>query len=241
MNLLEERTSNLRASLEKRKAEMQMLKGQHRSLLAKIGERKETSENLISARAILTEANRRSQIAVKARIEGLITLALQSVYEDPRLQFILDMNVKRNQCEAQMLVKEGDKEPYIPKDATGGGLLDVISFAARIVFYSMMPEKSRALLILDEPMKWTGALAVQAGNMIKEIAQQIGVQVIMVTHDAELFDIADRSWEIKRENDRSVVNLLSTGENVRPSVIRRIKVIPSVKVKDPTFVRRKRS
>ena len=94
------------------------------------------------------------------------------------------------------------------KDDEGGGLIDVISFALRVVLHSLETPQSRNVLVLDEPLKWTGKLMSKAGQMIKEISNRLGLQVILVTHEPELSEIADRSFFVEQVDGISNVTVM---------------------------------
>jgi len=175
-----------------------------------IKEGEQQIEYLEKARWLLTEASRLTQEKLKGKIESLVTLAIQGVYNKPQ-KFLVDFEIQRDKSECLLRIQEGDKEPYIPKDEKGCGLLDVISFALRVVLWSMDKEPSRNVFILDEPGKWTGALIGLFGQMIKEISKQLNIQIIMVTHDPELIDVADRAWQVTHNGEYSEV-ALSGGE-----------------------------
>jgi ABC-type lipoprotein export system ATPase subunit len=64
--------------------------------------------------------------------------------------------------------------------------------------WSLEKPRSRNVLVFDEPFKWTGDLTELMANMIKEVSHRMKLQVIMVTHDERLSDIADRSWKVTR-------------------------------------------
>ena len=117
------------------------------------------------------------------------------------MQFVL----QNNRPQINLLVQDGENEPYIPKEEQGGGLLDIISFALRVVLWSLEKPRSRNILIMDEPFRWTGNLTELAANMMKEISKKLGLQIIMVTHDERLMEIADKSWLCKKEKELSVV------------------------------------
>jgi DNA repair exonuclease SbcCD ATPase subunit len=166
--------------------------------------------NMVEARNIIAEASRVTQEQYKEFVESLITLAIQSVFPEKDYKFIVDFVLQANTSQIFLMVQQGDKEPYLPKDEQGGCLLDIISFALRIVLWSLEKPRSRNVLIFDEPFRWTGALTERAANMMKEISGKLGIQIIMVTHDERLSEVADRSWHVARDkNGVSVLSLLN--------------------------------
>jgi DNA repair exonuclease SbcCD ATPase subunit len=61
----------------------------------------------------------------------------------------------------------------------------------------MCRPRSRNVLILDEPF---GNLSVdlmpRASEMIKQISERLGLQIIMVTHAEELIQAADKTFRV---------------------------------------------
>lgn len=161
------------------------------------------------ARWVITEAQRLTQIRFKERVEKLVTLAIRSCFPGRDFDFELSFEEKRNQMEVRPIIYEtvnGVREPYDdPEDEVHGGLVDVISFALRIVMWSLEIPRSRSIIILDEPMKNMGALITLGGQMLSEIAHDLGLQLIIITHESELIDIADQAYIIKRVGDGSIV------------------------------------
>jgi len=111
------------------------------------------NENLQKARVIIAEVGNFTQTYLKSYIEEMVTTALQAVFEEEDYQFIIDFDIKRNKPEAKISLKLRGEETD-PKDSCGGGVLDVASFALRVVLWSIENPKSTNTLILDEPMKF---------------------------------------------------------------------------------------
>lgn len=170
---------------------------------------KQTIETLTKARWTITEVQRLTQERFKHRVESLVTMAIKSVFEGRDFGFELSFEEKRNQMEIRPIVYEiidGVRQDLDdPEFDFGGGLVDVISFAWRIVMWSLENPKSRGVIILDEPMKNMGDLIVLGGEMLKEIAHKLGLQLIIITHEKELIDIADKAYHVKHDGYSSHV------------------------------------
>lgn len=170
---------------------------------------KQTIETLTKARWTITEVQRLTQERFKHRVESLVTMAIKSVFEGRDFGFELVFEEKRNQMEIRPVVYEmidGVRQDLDdPEFDFGGGLVDVISFAWRIVMWSLENPKSRGVIILDEPMKNMGDLIVLGGEMLKEIAHKLGLQLIIITHEKELIDIADKAYHVKHDGYSSHV------------------------------------
>lgn len=178
----------------------------------KIKELEKIIENHIKARWLISEASRITQLNVKDRIESLVTYAIQGVFErDSKL--VLDFEIKRNKSEVKVMIQNGDNEPYLPEDNDGGSILDVVSLALRVVLWSLQNPRTRPFFIFDEPGKWTGRLVVEFGKILREISSRLGIQVLMVTHDPELLEVADRAWKVEHNGVHSLVKQIDSKED----------------------------
>ena len=162
-------------------------------------------ENHLLAKLVLTEVARNMQVQAKERIEKLITIAIRSVYDDRDFTFELVSGENKNSMTP--VIKEGDNI-YNPKDELGGGIIDIISFASRVILWSMERPRSMPIFVLDEPFKWTGALMERAGAMLKQLSHDLGFQVVLVSHDEALIEICDRVWSISHNGIKSEVKLI---------------------------------
>lgn len=167
---------------------------------------KQYNENLQKARAIIASAGKYTQSYLKDYIEGMVTTALQSVFED-EYQFIIDFDIKRNKPEAKISLKIRGEE-VDPKDSCGGGVLDVASFALRIVLYSIQNPKTDNVIILDEPLKWLHGKIENAMKMIKDLSKKLNIQFIIVSQIPEIAEQADKVFLITHNGKFSEVKEL---------------------------------
>lgn len=200
----------MRSKIDALKTKADRLSGELSSVRKQIKEKREERDALIKsielhekARQVINEAAKNTQQFFKAQVETLVTTAIRTVFDRP-FEFKLIFEEKRNKIEARPVIKEGENE-YDPKDEMGGGIIDIISFALRVVLWSLQTNRTRNVFILDEPFKWTGALMVKAGMMLKELSDKLGIQVIMITHDDELMDISDKTWIVRHNGEKSIV------------------------------------
>jgi len=182
---------------------------------------KEFNENQIKARFIIAEVAKLTQTKFTSYVEQLVTMAIKSIFDRP-FQFKVDFDLKRNKSECFLRIQEGeDEEPFIPKEELGGGMLDAISFALRIVLWSLQNPRSSNTILLDEPFKFVGQdeMLDRAGSMLKEISQRMNIQFIITTHQPKLTDIADAAWKVEHNGKHSIVTQI-VGES-KPKLLRR--------------------
>jgi DNA repair exonuclease SbcCD ATPase subunit len=160
---------------------------------------------LTETRLLISEVAKAAQENLKTQIEELVTSCLQSVFQNRDFQFKLNFQIKRNKMECVPTVIEGTRE-MSPEHEMGGGVLDIISFAMRIIMWNMQHNRTRPFLMLDEPLRFCGNLIGHGCEMIKQISKGLGTQILIITHSDELINIADKSWQIKHVLGKSVVS-----------------------------------
>lgn len=132
------------------------------------------------------------------RIEQLVTAALQAVYEHP-YEFEIEVTPKRGQPETRFFVKDGPLR-LDPATEKGGGLVDVISLALRVILWSQMRQRSAPLLVLDEPARMISRRFVpNFATFIARLSREMGMQFLLVTHREEVASAADRTFQLRCE------------------------------------------
>ncbi len=148
-------------------------------------------------RELFIAATAATQEQVKEFIEEMVSLALQSVFGN-EYWFTLESHSRRGQPEMEPIIL-WKQERLSPKGEVGGGVIDVVSFALRLVLWVLSSNKSSPTFILDEPFKFLSKDRTDAAaSMIKGIADLLGIQIIMVSHDLGLIDTASKSWTVRR-------------------------------------------
>jgi len=196
-----------RKFLEENKALYTIISSQKEDLENKLSTLKELGKSLIEAQEILNAAGVLAQSQFQEVVEKLVTEALQYVFGE-NYSFELDNQIFRNQPETHMfVVKDGVRRSL--EDELGGGVLDIISFALRIIFWAIQVEKTEPIFILDEPLKFVSRDKMMlVGKMLKSFSDMLGLQIIMVSHEYDLIDIADRSFLVTLSKGISHVEML---------------------------------
>lgn len=145
------------------------------------------------ALVFVQEVAQRTQEQLTIHIEDVVNTALDTCFPG-EYQFQLKFEVKRNKTEARLVFLKNGYE-IEPMDASGGGVVDVASFALRIAAWSL--GRTRNTICLDEPMKFLSRdLQPRAGEILSEISKKLGIQFIMVSHVNDIIQSADRVFEI---------------------------------------------
>ena len=181
------------------------LKNQVRDLKTKLGELDNRGILIGKAQALVQQIAQETQEELQYKIADLVTLALQTVFPEPYI-FIVRFTQKRGRTEATMLVEREGME-IDPYEASGGGVIDVIAFALRLCLWKLKAKRTRGTMILDEPFRFISRdLQLNVGKMISEVSKKLKLQLIIVSHEEELIDNADKVFQVRIRDGVSTVN-----------------------------------
>jgi DNA repair exonuclease SbcCD ATPase subunit len=170
-------------SLNKKIIQLKLAEDAYRKNTIAITKEKKAIEILQQAKAVIIQVGESTQQEIKHYIEETVTLALQSVYGED-YEFIIEFNyTKREQFEIYFYVVHLGIKLEPRKDTCGGGVIDICSFALRMVCLTLEQPNIASVLILDEPFKNVSAMFIPAvGQMVVDVADLLNLQIIMVTH-----------------------------------------------------------
>ena len=186
---------------EKQKIAVNSLSNTHEAA-NKAKERQEVAKKGL---AVIQDVAQRVQAQLEHKITSLVNMAIMSVFDDAP-KFKMEIVIRRNKTECDLLFVEGDNKSK-PIDSSGGGLLDVVSFALRVVIWTFT--ESDNTLILDEPFKYLSPrLSSKVSKMLSELSKTLGLQIIMVSHAVGINEAAQRTFHIEKTGKLSVVNVM---------------------------------
>lgn len=199
-----------REKLNKLKVEKDIFKKELKSKNSILLENKKQFENLVKAQTIIQEVAQKTQNEIKFFITDIVNLALNSIpFENPPDSFEMEFVTRRNQTECDLFyLKEGHR--LNPLLSEGGGVLSITSFALLLACWSLQNKKNNTI-IFDEPFKDINDpgnklnLMFYIGEMIKKVSKLLNIQIIIVGSNGNFNDIADKIFEIKKEDKRSKV------------------------------------
>ena len=126
-------------------------------------------------------------------ISDLVTNALKHIIYDQDLEFKIIQEFKSNKIAMKFVLKEGGIEAD-PMSSFGGGPAVISSFILRLAVMAKLNMTN--LLILDESM---AALANRyvpnAANFMRQLSEDTGINILMVTHNNEFMENAHTSYE----------------------------------------------
>lgn len=207
---MSENTSNynkirdLRATVEQKKGKKQQIENQIKSLHSDIKALKRDVRRHEKAREVLKIVALKTQQQLQYHISDITTMALEAVFPDP-YDLVAEFVQRRNKTECDLLF-ERYGEKIDPLTASGGGAVDVASFALRVASWAMERPRLRNVLVLDEPFRYLSVnLLPKASEMLKRVSENMKLQIIMVTHSEELMEGADRVFTVERRKGVSKI------------------------------------
>lgn len=174
---------------------------------------------------VVAEMARLTRERTKDVIEDLTTTAIRSVFSDRPFQFKIDFTyTAAGRMDCRLYIAEGEEE-FDPVEEMGGGMVDVISFALRVVMWHLQKPPTRNTIMLDEPFKFMGHgdLQERAGQLLRSISEKLGIQFIIITHEDLLLDYADRAYLISHDGRESSAKQVIPAEEPKPKKTKRIR------------------
>jgi len=165
-----------------------------------------TDENEILNKVILvlTESSNLARNTAKAHFEKIITEALQYVTQSTDYEFVIQEINDRSKASYEFYIKttiNGEESLQNPKDANGGGFVDIISVAAKYAYLELFndPKIQCGTVFLDEPGKMIDEQrSIKFAEYIKELGSNYNKQTIMITHNTSLKDVADQTYYVSQ-------------------------------------------
>lgn len=150
----------------------------------KLNKSKKRVRDIETAQKIAQETAATLQNHAHEKIAQVVSYCLEAVFDDP-YSFKIRFERKRGKTDA---VLSFDRNGLVidPISASGGGVVDVASFALRLSCLLLTKPAIRKTLVLDEPFRFVSEeYQDRVAEMLKRISEDMHVQIIMVTHNTK--------------------------------------------------------
>lgn len=203
LNRIETALTKMNAHYERGIGARELLINQKNDTLATLHQCRDTLQIWEQVQLLFAKTSEYAREQLKARIEETVTAALQvaGFPGNPRFKVLLTERAGQPAAEWRVLETQADgtEMETSVEDSHGGGLVDVISLALRLALLQLSRPKPAPLVILDEPGKHVSAeFAPNVAFFLKQFGQQTGHQVIMITHNETLADMADATVRVDK-------------------------------------------
>ena len=148
----------------------------------------------LGARAFAQHVAQKLQSTIEVRINSICTSALENIFYDDPYQFVARFASRRGKSECDLVFVKGENEVF-PLESSGYGACNVANIGCRLSLWSL--NRNRRTFILDEPLQHLSVDRCEdASKTLKELCDRLGIQIIMISHDPEIVNYADKVIEI---------------------------------------------
>lgn len=156
---------------------------------------------LDGARALLTSVSDARREQVVSRVEGIVTEAVRAML-GPAVSFRLDASVKRGALSVspRVVYSRGSQKHECDLRSVGGGVVDVVSFALRVVVLCLYRPALPRVLVADEPFKHVSESYLPAvAAMVSRLSRSLSFQFVLVSHEQAIEACADRVFVVSMD------------------------------------------
>lgn len=201
--------SKMRSRYEQGLGRRQVLKEQLSDKEARLTELSGQVDIWRKVQLLLAQTSEYAREQLKTRIEETVTAALQAVISDRDLRFEIQIETRAGQPTASwQIISDYEAGTLVtdPERGAGGGVVDVVSAALRLAVLELSRPRPGGPVIQDEPGKMVSReYSPNLAQFLKDYAAHTERQIILITHNADLAEIADRSIRVDKVGDESVV------------------------------------
>jgi DNA repair exonuclease SbcCD ATPase subunit len=168
---------------------------QHQAQVKILEIKKELTSKAIELLSVVQGITREK---IKNEFETLVTYILKFVTEKD-YQFVIEFEKRGNLQELDFRVKTPDNiESLDMLDTCGGGILDLVSFALRIVLMQTAMPKIEGFVLLDESFKHLSTeYRERIPLLLEELSKKLKRQFIVISHETELIESNFNKIEVK--------------------------------------------
>lgn len=139
------------------------------------------------------------QSKFQSNIETTVNSVLNYIWDEIDFRFEIKAKERVDSFEWQPKLFDGDVELSLkPSTPEVGAPINIIGVVFKIIFHLI--KNKRNILFFDEPAANLGNRSQKFGDMIKFLNEKFKTQIIISTHDRNLWEMADFKYEIKKKN-----------------------------------------
>ena len=198
LNNLKNFISELDKDISSLKGKCSLLSEQIKDSKTQLDTNKIEKEKHQKAVEVLNFIQSQTQDKIKESFEEITTYALKYIYSSD-YKFELEFDRRGNLGTMEFNIKTPDfTESANICDTSGGGIIDIVALALRMVLLEVSYPKIEGPIILDESLKHLSKeYREKASNFLNEINKKLNRQIIMITHAEEFKDSKYNLLEIK--------------------------------------------
>jgi DNA repair ATPase RecN len=158
-------------------------------------------EDLDMQNIVLQKMAERQRRAAANKLQNLGTSALQYAVS-PNYSMEIDITPVKKKPNAEVLICKNNGIKTDPEDSNGGGIIDITSLGLRVITLETHDPFINGPLIFDEPGKMVSKEYIpDLAEFIKKVSNDFGRQIILVTHNDFLSELADTKIRVHLDED----------------------------------------
>jgi len=148
---------------------------------------------------------------IQDKFEMLISYALSIIFEGQFKSFKFINSIERNQFTIKPVLTFMYEDKEVTTDimsSHGGGVSNIVGFLLKLLVLVFQSKKYRPVLFLDESFANLSAEYVPLiAKVINKLVTELGkdLQIILVTHQKEFIDYADRVYRFSKPKYKTVI------------------------------------
>jgi len=203
--ILEDRVNTQLADVQAKLAVRDELRKQLADLDADVIRFTQSVEMSEEAAVVIGAVEKTQQDQLKQKLEKLVSYALTVIFERP-YQFLVDFETRGQQSEARFMVVDERGSSQGLKDAHGGGIMVVVAYILRAIVMMSSQPRLMPLMVDDEPLiQVSSEFRPRLTEFLKKFAKSAGVQLIIVTHEDDYTEMADKCYKFRLRNGATEV------------------------------------
>jgi hypothetical protein len=218
IRLFKTQFSSMNKKIEIETARVNLAKGQLSEVNKQLHNEITAKEQAVADKALFEEAALtcgvfldKSQVHIEDMFSNIGTAALTKVFgENLKLQFSFDKGKKKNPSINISVVQpyiDGEEIETDIVDGEGGAMEDLVAVSLRISMLHLYTPLQEGPLFLDESSRYMAKdeTVRSLGEFLKEISEKTGRQIILISHDAEIFQYADKVFTFEAGPNKGVI------------------------------------
>lgn len=176
--------------LSKIETKRSLLREERKEKLKKLEYWANRHDKTLQARVFAQSVAQHIQSKIEFKINNIVSMAIEEVWPEDPYKFITRFVSRRGKSECDLLFSRKDREIH-PLDSSGYGPCNVASVTGRFALWSL--NKNRPTFLLDQPFSDLSLdRCDDASQMLQDLCRRLGIQIIMISHDPEIVNYADK-------------------------------------------------
>lgn len=165
------------------------------------------AEELAQTLAILQGLEAAWKKTFEEALATVVSRGLSIIFDKPmRLEILSEISRGASAVEFRLTTGEGDDA--ITTDimsAEGGSVVEIASFLLRVLLILASRPPLRRVIVIDESFRMVEDNKVPVlAQMVRELIDRLGIQVILVTHMPAFGDAADVVYSVTRDESKRI-------------------------------------